>query len=180
MNHDSYSDEWLRGILKSVKSVAVIGASANEVRPSFFVAKYLSAKGYRLFPINPGQAGKPIAGAMTFASLSDVPEPVDMVDVFRKPEALPGIVDEILAQSWRPKVVWLQLGIRDDAIAARLEADGIDVVQDRCPKIEYARLCGEIAWTGFNRRTISARSIQRSNFRPTSGRRAISSNPSRA
>lgn len=156
-DHDTYSDSLIRQVLQSVKSIAIIGASANEVRPSFFVAKYLSAKGYDLYPINPGRAGGEIAGAMTYASLADLPVPVDMVDIFRKPEALPGIVSEIMQMPELPKVVWLQLGIRDDSIAAALEMAGITVIQNRCPKIEYARLCGEIGWTGFNRRTISSR-----------------------
>ncbi|MEN0041139.1 MAG: CoA-binding protein [Pseudomonadota bacterium] len=150
----------MRSVLTSVKTIAIIGASANTVRPSFFVAQYLEAKGYKIYPINPGQAGKPIAGAMTYASLAEVPVAVDMVDVFRRADALPGIVGEIMALDVLPKVVWLQLGIRDDAIAEALEMAGITVIQDRCPKIEYARLCGEIGWTGFNRRTISSKKPQ--------------------
>ncbi|MEE9375718.1 MAG: CoA-binding protein [Rhizobiaceae bacterium] len=155
--HDHYTDEKIRSVLKSVKSIAIIGASGNQVRPSYFVAKYMAAKGYHLFPINPGHAGKEIAGAMTYACLAELPQQVDMVDIFRKPEALPQIVKEIMAMGTLPKVVWLQLGIRDDAIANALEMAGITVIQNRCPKIEYARLCGEIAWTGFNRRTISSK-----------------------
>jgi len=155
--HDNYADDHIRDFLQSVKSVAIIGASSNTNRPSFFVAKYLAAKGYDIFPINPGQAGNEIAGAMTYASLADLPQPVDMVDIFRRADALPGIVGEIMRMQELPKVVWLQLGIRDDAIAAALEMAGITVIQNRCPKIEYARLCGEIGWTGFNRRTISAK-----------------------
>lgn len=156
-NHDAYADDHIRSILQSVKTVAIVGASANVNRPSYFVAKYLAAKGYEIFPINPGQAGKETAGAMTYASLADLPQPVDMIDIFRRAEAMPGIVNEIMRLPELPKVVWLQLGIRDDAIAAALEMAGVTVIQNRCPKIEYARLCGEIGWTGFNRRTISAR-----------------------
>lgn len=156
-DHETYTDEHIRDVLQSVKSVAIVGASANTNRPSFFVAKYLVAKGYDIFPINPGQAGKEIAEAMTYASLADLPQPVDTVDIFRRTEALPGIVGEIMQMPELPKVVWMQLGIRDDAVAAALEMAGITVIQNRCPKIEYARLCGEIGWTGFNRRTISAR-----------------------
>lgn len=156
-DHDYYSDSHIKGILNSVKSIAMIGASANEVRPSYFVAKYVLAKGYELFPINPGRAGQEIAGAKAYASLADLPGPVDMVDIFRRSESLPGIVQEIMAMPELPKVVWLQLGIRDDAIAAVLEMAGITVIQNRCPKIEYARLCGEIGWAGFNRRTISSK-----------------------
>ncbi len=157
MNHDQYSDAYVRRILQSAKSIAIVGASGNEVRPSFFVAKYLAAKNYKTFPINPGRAGKEIAGSMTYASLADLPTPVDIVDVFRRTDALPGVVSQIMSMPELPKVVWLQLGIRDDAIAEALEMAGINVVQNRCPKIEYARLCGEIGWTGFNRRTISAK-----------------------
>ncbi len=156
-NHDHYSDEMMRSVLKSVKSIAIIGASGNTIRPSYFVAKYMAAKGYKLFPINPGHAGKEIADAMTYESLASLPSPVDMVDIFRRKEALPGIVTEIMQMPELPKVVWLQLGIRDDSIASALEMAGITVIQNRCPKIEYARLCGEIAWTGFNRRTISSK-----------------------
>lgn len=156
-DHDHYTDAHMRGILKSVKSIAIVGASANQVRPSFFVAKYMASKRYDLFPINPGQAGKEIAGAMTYKSLSELPQSVDMVDVFRRTEALPDVVSEIMRMPELPKVVWLQLGIRDDAIAQALEMAGITVIQNRCPKIEYARLCGEIGWTGFNRRTISSK-----------------------
>ncbi|MDD9909688.1 MAG: CoA-binding protein [Ahrensia sp.] len=156
-DHDRYADADIRSVLKSVKTIAIIGASANPNRPSYFVAKYMASKGYEIFPINPGQAGKEIAGAMTYASLADLPAPVDMIDIFRRAEALPGIVREIMQMGDLPKVVWMQLGIRDDAIASALEMAGITVIQNRCPKIEYARLCGEIGWTGFNRGTISAK-----------------------
>lgn len=157
IDHNQYSDALLREVLLSVKSVAIIGASAKSVRPSNFVARYLRDKGYGIFPINIGHAGKEIAGAMTYASLADLPEPVDMVDCFRRTEALPGIVMDIMQMPTLPKVAWFQLGIRDDDIAKALEMAGMTVIQNRCPKIEYARLCGEIAWTGFNRRTISAK-----------------------
>lgn len=157
MNHDSYENAYIAGILNSVKTVAIVGASANDVRPSFFVAKYLVDKGYRVFPINPGQAGKQIAGAMTYASLADLPEPVDMVDIFRASSAVPGITDQILALDPFPKVVWMQLTVRDDASAARLEEQGIKVVMNRCPKIEYGRLSGEIGWNGVNSRVISSK-----------------------
>ncbi len=157
VDHDSYSDAYIRDILATVKSVAVVGASANKVRPSYFVVTYLIDKGYDVLPINPGQAGKKIAGAITYSSLAGLPSPVDMVDIFRRAEQLPGIVSEILAMPELPKVVWMQLTIRDDAIARRLEAEGIKVVMNRCPKIEYGRHCGEIAWVGYNRRLISAR-----------------------
>ena len=156
-DHDTYSDEHLRNVLRSVRSIAVVGASSNSNRPSSFVTRYMGQKGYRMVPVNPGHPGEQIAGFTASASLAELEEPVDMVDVFRRIEALPEVTDEILAMSVLPKVVWFQLGLRDDEIAGRLEAAGITVIQDRCPKIEYARLCGEIGWTGFNRRTISAR-----------------------
>lgn len=156
MKHDSYSDAEIRDILTTIKSVAIVGASANKVRPSFFVASYLAAKGYDIYPVNPGHAGREIAGALTYASLADLPGPVDMVDIFRRVGASPAIVTDIMAMPELPKVVWMQLGIRDDAIASALEMAGIKVIMNRCPKIEYARLCGEIGWAGFNRRTISA------------------------
>ncbi|WP_265515448.1 CoA-binding protein [Nitratireductor luteus] len=157
MNHDTYDNAYISGILNTVKSIAIIGASANDVRPSFFVTKYLLDKGYEVFPVNPGQAGKEIAGAMTYASLADLPRPVDMIDIFRASSAVPGITDDILAMDPLPKVVWMQLAIRDDASAERLEEKGIRVVMNRCPKIEYARLSGEIGWNGVNSRTISSK-----------------------
>ena len=157
MNHDSYDDSYIADILASVKTIAVVGASANEVRPSFFVLKYLIGKGYTVFPINPGHAGKEIAGRMTYARLADVPEPIDMVDVFRASAAVPGVVDEALALDPLPKVIWTQLGVRDETAAAKAEAAGIRVVMDRCPKIEFGRLSGEIGWTGVNSGVLSSR-----------------------
>ncbi len=157
MNHDSYDDAYIAGILESVRTVAIVGASANEVRPSFFVAKYLIDKGYAVFPINPGHAGKEILGRMTYARLADVPELIDMVDIFRASDAVPGIVDEALALEPKPKVIWMQLTVRHDGAAAKAEAAGLSVVMNRCPKIEYARLAGEIGWNGVNSRVISAR-----------------------
>jgi len=157
MNHDSYDDAYIAGILESVRTVAIVGASANEVRPSFFVAKYLIDKGYAVFPINPGHAGKEILGRMTYARLADVPEPIDMVDIFRASDAVPGIVDEALVLEPKPKVIWMQLTVRHDGAAAKAEAAGLSVVMNRCPKIEYARLAGEIGWNGVNSRVISAR-----------------------
>lgn len=157
MDHDHYSDDYIRSILTGVKSIAVIGASAKDVRPSYFVMKYMIDKGFTVFPINPGHAGREILGRMTYASLAELPEPVDMVDVFRASAAVPGITEEVLAMEALPKVVWMQLTVRDDDSAKRLEAAGIDVVMNRCPKIEYGRLSGEIGWTGVNSKTISAR-----------------------
>jgi len=160
MDHDHYPDAYIRSILNEVKSIAIIGASANEARPSYFVMKYLLGKGFEVTPINPGQAGREILGRMTYASLADLPEPVDMVDIFRASSAVPGITDQILALETLPKVVWMQLTVRDDASAARLEEKGVKVVMDRCPKIEYGRLSREIGWSGVNSKRISSRKTE--------------------
>ncbi|RWC91603.1 MAG: CoA-binding protein [Mesorhizobium sp.] len=157
MNHDSYDNTYIGGILNSVKTIAMVGASANDVRPSYFVLKYLLAKGFSVFPINPGQAGKEILGRMTYARLADIPEPIDMVDIFRNAAAVPGIVDEVLQLDPLPKVIWMQLGVRHDEAAARAEAAGIKVVMNRCPKIEYGKLSGEIGWTGVNSGVLSSK-----------------------
>ncbi|QKC84290.1 CoA-binding protein [Mesorhizobium sp. NZP2077] len=157
MNHDSYDNTYIGGILNSVKTIAMVGASANDVRPSYFVLKYLLAKGFSVVPINPGQAGKEILGQMTYASLADVPGPIDMVDIFRAATAVPGVVDEVLRLDPLPKVIWMQLGVRHDDAAARAEAAGIKVVMNRCPKIEYGKLSGEIGWTGVNSGVLSSK-----------------------
>jgi hypothetical protein len=165
MNHDTYDNSYIAGILNSVKAIAVVGASANDVRPSFFVMKYLLAKGFSVIPVNPGQAGKEILGQMTYARLADIPVPVDMVDIFRASEAVPAIVEEVLALEPLPKVIWMQLTVRNDEAAARAEAAGIKVVMNRCPKIEYARLAGEIGWNGINSGVISSKKpIMRAGF----------------
>lgn len=164
-NHDSYEDEEIAEVLGKVKTVAIVGASANPVRPSFFVTKYLLDKGYRVFPVNPGHAGREILGQMTFARLADITEPVDMVDIFRGSEAVPGIVDEILTMNPLPCVIWMQLTVRHDAAARKAEAAGLKVIMNRCPKIEYGRLSGEIGWNGVNSRVISARKpVMRTGF----------------
>ena len=157
MNHDRYDDSYISGILNSVRSVAIVGASANDVRPSYFVAKYLIDKGFEVYPVNPGQAGREILGRMTYAKLADVPVPIDMVDIFRPSAAVPAIVDEVLALDPLPQVIWMQLTVRHDEAAAKAEAAGIKVVMNRCPKIEYARLSGEIGWNGVNSGTISSK-----------------------
>ncbi|MCC0033711.1 MAG: CoA-binding protein [Hoeflea sp.] len=165
MDHDSYDNAYISGILQSVKTIAVVGASANDVRPSFFVMKYMLDKGYQVIPVNPGQAGKPILGQMTYARLSDIPVAIDMVDIFRASDAVPVIVEETLALDPLPKVVWMQLTVRHDEAAARAEATGLKVVMNRCPKIEYARLSGEIGWNGVNSGMISSRKpVMRSGF----------------
>ncbi len=136
MNHDKYPTGYTQDWLAKVKSIAVVGASPNEARPSFGVMRLLISRGYELTPINPGQAGKDILGRTVTATLADLSEPVDMVDVFRASEAIPVLVDEILALTWKPKLVWLQLGIRNDEAAAEIEAAGISVIMNRCPAIE--------------------------------------------
>ena len=144
MNHDSYSDDYLRGVLANVKRIAMVGASANPARPSFAVLRCLSERGLTVMPINPGLAGGAILGLPVYASLADAPGPIDMVDVFRKSEAAGAVVDDALALDPLPRVVWMQLGVRDDAAAARAEAKGVAVVMGRCPKIEYDRLFSKI------------------------------------
>ncbi len=157
MDHDTYDDAYIRGILDEVRSIAMVGASAKTIRPSYFVLKYLIDKGYSLFPINPGLAGGDILGQRVHGSLADVPEPIDMIDIFRNSEAAGAVVDEALDLDPSPKVIWMQLSVRNDDAAARAEAAGMRVVMDRCPKIEYGRLSGEIGWVGVNSRTLSAK-----------------------
>jgi hypothetical protein len=157
MNHDAYPDAYIREILKSVKTVALVGASHKPERPSFIVLKYLKDRGYEVFPINPGLAGQEILGRRVYGRLSDVPGPVDMVEIFRNSKAAGPITDEALALTPPPKVVWMQLSVRNDEAAAKAEAAGAKVVMNRCPKIEYGRLSGEIGWQGINSRILSAR-----------------------
>jgi len=157
VNHDSYTDAYIRDILATVKTIAMVGASANPARPSYFVLKYLSERGFTMLPINPRLAGDTLLGLPVYASLADAPQPIDMVDVFRRSEAAGDVVDAALALAAAPKVIWMQLGVRDDAAAARAEARGVKVVMNRCPKIEYGRLSGEIGWSGVNSRILSAK-----------------------
>lgn len=165
MNHDRYTDAYVRAILDGVKSVAIVGISNKDVRPSYFVARYLIDKGYRVFPINPGLAGTSLLGETVYGRLRDVPGPVDMVDIFRNSEAAGPIVDEALTLDPLPKVIWMQIGVRNDEAAARAEAAGLQVVMDRCPKIEYGRLSGEIGWAGVNSRILSSqRPVLRGGF----------------
>jgi predicted CoA-binding protein len=138
MDHDSYSDDYLRGILTDVKTIAVVGASPRPYRPSHGVMRYLQRHGYRAIPVNPFAAGGTINGERCYARLAQVPEKIDMVDVFRRSDAVGGVVDEAIAIGAR--VVWMQLDVRDDAAAARAEAKGLSVVMDRCPAIEIPRL----------------------------------------
>src|SRR6266436_6734926 len=143
-----YSDAQLRAILQRVKTIAMVGASSNWNRPSYFVMKYLQGKGYRVIPVNPGIAGQTLLGEIVYASLRDIPEPVDMVDVFRAAREAPAVVEDAIAIG--AKVVWMQLGIRHDEAAAAAEEAGIEVVMNRCPKIEFGRLGGELSWGGVN------------------------------
>lgn len=156
-NHDRYADEAIRAILRATRSIALVGASANPARPSWIVLKYLIDRGYDVTPINPGLAGQELLGRRVVGSLAELPGPVDMVEIFRNSAAAGPLVDEALALPEPPKVIWMQLGVRDDAAAARAEARGVTVVMNRCPKIEYGRLSGEIGWTGVNSRIISAK-----------------------
>jgi predicted CoA-binding protein len=157
MSHDSYADSYIRGILNTVKTIAMVGFSPKDNRPSYFAFKYLRERGYTMFPVNPGHAGKEVLGRRIYARLADIPEPVDMVDVFRGAQFASGIVDEALALEPRPQVIWLQLGVRSDEAAAKAEAAGIKVVMNRCPKIEYGRLSSEISWMGVNSRTLTSK-----------------------
>lgn len=155
--HDAYQDDHIRSILDRVKTIAMVGASPNWNRPSYFAMTYLQGKGYRVIPVNPRAAGQEILGESCHASLSDVPVPIDMVDVFRSSEAAAEVVDEALALPHRPAVIWMQLGVRNDAAAAKAEAAGLTVIMNRCPKIEWARLNGELSWTGFRSNVISSK-----------------------
>ena len=160
MNHDSYPDSYIRGILNTVKTIAMVGISPNPSRPSYFVFKYFLDRGKRMIPVNPGQAGKEILGQRIYARLADIPEPVDMVDIFRASELVMPVVQEALALKPLPQVIWMQLQIRNDEAAALAEAAGVKVVMNRCPKIEYGRLSSEISWMGINSRTLSSRRAQ--------------------
>ena len=144
----AYPDAQIRRILQATRTIAVVGASANWNRPSTFVMKYMQGKGYRCIPVNPGLAGQTLAGETVYASLRDIPPPVDLVDIFRASEHVGPIVDDAIAI--RAKVVWMQLGVRNDAAAAKAEAAGLEVVMDRCVKIEFGRLGGELSWFGVN------------------------------
>src|SRR3954470_18898318 len=136
MNHDHYDDSYIRGILNTVKTIAMVGASEKDNRPSYFAFKYLLERGYNMIPVNPGQAGHEMLGRKVYAKLSDVPEPIDMVDIFRASQHALPIVQEALALEPRPRVIWMQLGVRNDEAAKLAEGAGLKVVMNRCPKIE--------------------------------------------
>jgi uncharacterized protein len=157
MSHDSYPDSYVRSILNTVKTIAMVGASERENRPSYFAFKYLLERGYHMIPVNPGHADETMLGQKIYARLADIPEPVDMVDIFRGSQYAPAIVAEALALEPRPQVIWMQLGVRSDEAAALAETNGLKVVMNRCPKIEYGRLSSEIAWMGVNTRTLSSK-----------------------
>ncbi|MGE0119669.1 MAG: CoA-binding protein [Dongiaceae bacterium] len=158
-DHDHYTDGQLRKVLGGVRTIAMVGASPDWHKASSFAMKYLQSKGYRVIPVNPRAAGKSILGEACYARLSDIPQKetgrIDMVDIFRNSDAAGPIADEAVAIG--AKVVWMQLGVRNDAAAARAEKAGLTVVMNRCPKIEYGRLNGELSWGGFNSRIISSR-----------------------
>jgi uncharacterized protein len=153
----SPTDDLLRDILKRARVFALVGVSPNPVRPSHYVGRYLGLKGYRVIPVNPGHAGETLWGQTVRASLSDISEPVDVVDIFRRPDAVPAIVEEALTMAPRPKVIWMQIGVTHAKAAARAEAAGLIVIENRCPKIEYQRLFGELRMGGFNTGIISSK-----------------------
>jgi uncharacterized protein len=157
MNHDSYPEGYVRGILTAVRTIALVGASANDRRPSYFVLKYLIDKGYELHPVNPALAGQTIAGRRVVADLREVPVPLDMIDIFRSSEAAGTIVDQALALVPLPRVIWMQIGVRNEEAARRAEAAGLKVVMNRCPKMEYGKLSGEWGWIGGASGLISSR-----------------------
>jgi uncharacterized protein len=155
----SYPDDLIKSILRNNRFIAMVGASGNEMRPSYFAMKYLLDKGFRVRPVNPGLAGKTILGQEVYASLKDVPAPIEIVDIFRGPEYAPAIVKEALAERERLgiKVIWMQLTVINEEAAKMAEDAGLTVIMDRCPKIEYGRFCGEIGWMGINRKLIDNR-----------------------
>ncbi len=152
-----YTDELLRSVLKSVRTVAVVGVSTNPVRPSYYVARYLGLKGFDVIPVNPVAAGETLFGRKVLAGLSEIDVPVDMVDIFRRSEHVPEIVDEALEVLPGLKVIWMQIGVEHAEAAARAEAAGLTVIQNRCPKIEYQRLFGELRMGGFATGVISSK-----------------------
>ncbi len=157
-----YSDGMLRDVLSSVRTIAMVGASGDWKRPSYFAMKYLQRRGYKVIPVNPTRAGDEILGEAVYASLADVPGPIDMVDVFRSSEAALGVAEDAVAvmADKQIKVLWLQLGIRNDAAAELAEGAGLQVIMDRCPKIEFARLAGELSWSGINSRIVTSKVLK--------------------
>ena len=168
MNHDRYRDDYIAAILSENNSIAMVGASANTSRPSYFAMKYLLGKGFRVVPVNPGLGGKEIQGQTVYARLADVPPPVNIVDIFRNSDAALEVTREAIAEKDRlgVRVIWMQLGVRNDQAAAEAEAAGLKVVMNRCPKIEYGRLSGEIGWAGVNSGVVTS-------IRPKLGPRGV-------
>ncbi|MDP6707960.1 MAG: CoA-binding protein [Alphaproteobacteria bacterium] len=164
-HHDYYSDEKLRGILSSIRTFAMVGASTNWKRPSFYAMKYLSKKGYRVIPVNPSRAGDQILGETVYGSIAEVPHRLDMVDIFRTSEEALAITKEVIANKDEKgiKVLWMQLTVRNDPAAELAEEAGLTVIMDRCPKIEFARLSGELSWCGINSRIVSAKTLKAPN-----------------
>jgi len=154
---DSPNDSDLRRILRGMKTVAVVGVSANPVRPSYFVARYLGLRGIRVIPVNPGLAGQTLFGETVVASIAECPDTVDTIDVFRRSDHVPPIVDDAVAHLPNLKTVWLQIGVTSDHAQALCADRGLDFVQNRCPKIEYQRLFGELRMGGFNTGVISSK-----------------------
>ena len=154
---DTTSDALLREILHRTRVIAIVGVSTNPVRASHFVARYLKMRNYRIVPVNPAYAGQTLLGEKVIGSLAEAPETVDMVDIFRRPDAVPGIVDEAMAHLPKLKTIWMQFDITHPEAAAKAQAAGLDVVQDRCPKIEYQRLSGELRRAGINTGLISSK-----------------------
>src|SRR4051812_8661400 len=154
-----YPDNLIKTILRSVKTIAMVGASGNEIRPSYFAMMYLLNKGYQVIPINPGLAGKTILGQTVYGSLKDVPAPVDMVDIFREAKYAPQIAREVVAEKDRlgVKILWMQLGVVSPEAEQIGQEAGLTVIMDRCPKIEHGRFSGEMGWLGINRKVIDNR-----------------------
>jgi len=153
--HDQYSDAYLRRILRKVKTIAMVGSSTNWNRPSYFAMKYLTDHGFKVYPVNPGAVGQEILGEKVYASLDELPQKVDMVDIFRNSEAASAVTDDAIRHG--AKIVWMQIGVRNDAAAARAEAAGLEVVMNRCPKIEHSRLIGKLEWHGIASGVISSK-----------------------
>ena len=163
--HDNYPDAQLRDILKNVRTFAMVGASTHWRRPSFYAMKYLAKKGYRVIPVNPSRAGDEILGEKVYGSIADIPFPIDMVDIFRTSEEAYEITKEVIANKDEKniKVLWMQLTVRNDAAAELAEEAGLTVIMNRCPKIEFARLSGELSWSGINSRIITSKSLRSPN-----------------
>ena len=155
MQHDTYSNDYIRNVLRDTKTIAMVGARTNWNRPSYFVMKYMQAKGFRVIPVNPRSAGESLLGETVVSSLADIETPIDMVDIFRNSEAAGPITDEAIACN--AKIVWMQFTVRNEEAAARAEAAGLRVILDRCPKVEFSRLSGELSWNGFNSRVITSK-----------------------